>query len=73
MSSDNYTNVNGHTNVFWGWGREDSDIEYRIRKQLKIEKPEVFDSGQRPKCYTFNIAHAKCMTKSLTVREYFRV
>lgn len=45
MSADNYTNVNGHTNVFWGWGREDSDIEYRIRKQLKILKPEVFDSG----------------------------
>ena len=38
MSAANYTSVNGHTNVFWGWGREDSDIEYRIRKQMKIEK-----------------------------------
>jgi hypothetical protein len=50
MSALNYTNVNGHTNVFWGWGREDSDIEYRIRKQLKIKKPEVFDSARYSMC-----------------------
>ncbi|CAG5078078.1 Oidioi.mRNA.OKI2018_I69.PAR.g8893.t1.cds [Oikopleura dioica] len=50
MSAQNYTMVNGHTNVFWGWGREDSDIEYRIRKQMKIEKPEVFDSARYTMC-----------------------
>jgi len=46
MSAQNYSSVNGHTNVFWGWGREDSDIEHRIHNQhMKIEKPEIFDSG----------------------------
>ena len=48
MSSQNYSTVNGHTNVFWGWGREDSDIEHRIHTEhMKIEKPEIFDSGTR--------------------------
>ena len=47
MSALNYSEVNGHTNVFWGWGREDSDIEHRIHaKHMKIEKPEIFDSGK---------------------------
>jgi hypothetical protein len=50
MSAANYTSVNGHTNVFWGWGREDSDIEYRIRQQMKIEKPEIFDSARYTMC-----------------------
>ena len=51
MSAQNYTYVNGHTNVFWGWGREDSDIEHRIHnKDMKIEKPKIFDSARYSMC-----------------------
>ena len=38
--------MNGHTNVFWGWGREDSDMQWRIKNQnMTIAHPEIFNSG----------------------------
>ena len=47
LSYDNYITVNGHTNVFWGWGREDSDIQHRIeRKELPIQKPKLIESAR---------------------------
>ena len=38
--------LNGHTNVFWGWGREDSDMQWRIKyHNMTIAHPEIFNSG----------------------------
>ena len=47
MSRSQYNLVNGHTNMFWGWGKEDADMEYRISAaDLKIELPEPIDLGR---------------------------
>lgn len=47
MSRAHYNLVNGHTNMFWGWGKEDSDMEYRISAaDLRIELPEPIDLGR---------------------------
>ena len=47
MSREHYNLVNGHTNMFWGWGKEDADMEYRISAaDLKIELPEPIDLGR---------------------------
>ena len=47
MSREQYELVNGHTNLFWGWGKEDSDMEFRLRtKGLVIAKPDDIDTGR---------------------------
>jgi len=47
MSRDQYELVNGHTNLFWGWGKEDADMEFRLRtKSLPIAKPDDIDTGR---------------------------
>ena len=28
-----YRKANGHSNQFWGWGGEDNDMEFRIRRK----------------------------------------
>lgn len=33
ITPEQYKNVNGHSNQFWGWGGEDNDIEYRISRK----------------------------------------
>ena len=51
MRPDQYEMVNGYSNMFWGWGREDSDMEYRMsRKGLHPVKPANPESGN----YYFN-------------------
>ena len=51
MRPDQYEMVNGYSNMFWGWGREDSDMEYRMsRKGLQPVKPANPESGN----YYFN-------------------
>lgn len=47
MKPDQYVSVNGYSNMFWGWGREDSDMEFRMsRKGLVPMKPINADSGR---------------------------
>lgn len=47
MTKDHYNKVNGHTNMFWGWGKEDADMEYRIAQaNLKIKLPTPIDLGK---------------------------
>ena len=46
MRPDQYEMVNGYSNMFWGWGREDSDMEYRMsRKGFHPVKPANPESG----------------------------
>ena len=47
ISREQYELVNGHTNLFWGWGKEDADMEFRLRtKNLLIAKPDDIDTGR---------------------------
>ena len=32
MQPQQYVLANGYSNMFWGWGREDSDMEYRLSR-----------------------------------------
>ncbi|XP_076335294.1 beta-1,4-N-acetylgalactosaminyltransferase bre-4-like isoform X3 [Tachypleus tridentatus] len=40
IKTDQVIDVNGYSNLYWGWGGEDDDIAYRLRKQkLNIIRP----------------------------------
>ncbi|CBY09816.1 unnamed protein product [Oikopleura dioica] len=37
---EQYSKANGYSNMFWGWGREDSDMEWRLNaKGIKAIRP----------------------------------
>jgi hypothetical protein len=39
MSVDHFRQVNGFSNIFWGWGGEDDDMSNRLRqKKLYISR-----------------------------------
>ena len=33
LTKEQFKNVNGFSNQFWGWGGEDDDMNYRIKKK----------------------------------------
>ena len=42
-----YKKLNGHTNLFWGWGQEDTDMQQRItKKRISIDRPDNLDYGK---------------------------
>ena len=44
MQPSQYILANGYSNMFWGWGREDSDMEYRLsRVSINPIKPYNVD------------------------------
>ena len=44
MSHEQYIKANGYSNLFYGWGREDSDMEYRISAAgMQTIKPTPID------------------------------
>ena len=52
LSRKQYETTNGHSNLFWGWGREDSDIEWRVANHsLTINTPQDVDFGRYTMMY----------------------
>eukprot|EP01134_Creolimax_fragrantissima_P008270 CFRG8270T1 len=48
MSTGDYVNINGFSNKFWGWGKEDDEFRRRLlMKDLKIYRPPKLPSGQK--------------------------
>jgi len=42
-----YVKVNGMSNLFWGWGREDDDMQFRVqRANFTVAKPVNYDSAR---------------------------
>jgi len=47
LKKEHYLAANGYSNLFWGWGREDDDMVYRVKfAGLQIRKPVNYDSGR---------------------------
>lgn len=41
MKKEHYVEINGHSNLFWGWGGEDDNLAQRLKlKQLVINRPQ---------------------------------
>ena len=46
ISNKHYQLVNGFSNVFWGWGREDDEFYLRVKEAgLHISRPEGISTG----------------------------
>ncbi|XP_072042376.1 beta-1,4-galactosyltransferase 7-like [Amphiura filiformis] len=46
MKSDTFQKLNGLSNLFWGWGREDDELYLRMQElNLKISRPEGITTG----------------------------
>ena len=39
---EHFLSVNGFTNLFWGWGGEDDDLYFRVRRKgLRLNRPDA--------------------------------
>jgi len=42
MTGQHFKQINGYSNMYWGWGGEDDDIFFRINSTgLRIERPPL--------------------------------
>lgn len=56
MSRDQFQTVNGLSNLFWGWGREDDELYVRMQEaQMKVHYPQGIRTGYN----TFKHNHDK--------------
>ncbi|OWF41498.1 beta-1,4-galactosyltransferase 7-like [Mizuhopecten yessoensis] len=48
MNKDNFIRVNGMSNRYWGWGREDDELYVRLLKaRLQIRRPTGLETGRK--------------------------
>ena len=46
MTNHHYNKVNGFSNIFWGWGREDDEFYLRVKEAgLQVYRPEGITTG----------------------------
>ena len=59
LSVKSFENLNGFSNNYWGWGKEDDDFHLRIfKKNMTIIKPKIEDLGSAAnKLNTFRHVH----------------
>jgi xylosylprotein 4-beta-galactosyltransferase len=56
LTREHYRKINGMTNMFWGWGREDDEFYLRMKEAgLKIHRPAGITTGYK----TFKHNHDK--------------
>jgi len=47
LRPNHYIKVNGMSNLFWGWGREDDDMQFRVqRANFTVAKPINYDDAR---------------------------
>lgn len=47
LKTEQYIKANGYSNLYWGWGKEDDDMAYRvISSGQNVIKPKNYDSGR---------------------------
>jgi xylosylprotein 4-beta-galactosyltransferase len=57
ITKEAFISVNGFSNDYWGWGREDDDFRERIRsKKIKVDRPPLLSTGTKK---TFINLHLK--------------
>merc|ERR1712038_644023 len=60
LSNANFELLNGMSNNFWGWGREDDEFQKRIAKAaLKIERPTAMSTGKETFLHIHDKEHRK--------------
>lgn len=60
LTRDQYRKVNGLSNLFWGWGREDDELYIRMMEAgMKVYRPEGITTGLN----TFKHLHDKTKRK----------
>jgi hypothetical protein len=43
MSKQQYLAINGFSNVYWGWGNEDDDLQIRVEMmEMKVDRADSF-------------------------------
>ena len=80
MQPAQYILANGYSNMFWGWGREDSDMEYRLSRvainPIKPYNVDVARYSMIPHVHPWrfqnekqNLGAATRLTTKVTVRD----
>ena len=47
LTPDQYIKANGYSNLYWGWGKEDDDMNFRIKASGQVpQKPINYEAGR---------------------------
>jgi len=47
LKPEQYIKANGYSNLYWGWGKEDDDMAFRIKQSGQLaSKPVNYDAGR---------------------------
>ena len=47
LTPEQYIKANGYSNLYWGWGKEDDDMNFRIKASGQVpQKPINYEAGR---------------------------
>ena len=57
LTKEQFININGFSNEYWGWGAEDDDLSNRVREYYNLTK--VPRPRNREKYHMYQIQHQR--------------